>query len=102
MTANLGFTPPLESQGPQTKAGNVLVFLGCQATHANATHDHARLSMQDYQSSLDRRQVRIPHLGYCTALALQALGIRERVLARQRRGVGLADGHTLRDRPTPV
>jgi hypothetical protein len=35
----------LESQGAQTKAGNVFVFLGGQATHANTPHDRARLGV---------------------------------------------------------
>ena len=35
----------LEPEGAQTNAGNVLVFLGGQAAHANTTHDRARLGM---------------------------------------------------------
>jgi hypothetical protein len=82
----------LESQGAQTKAGDVLVFLGGQTTHTNTPHDRARLGVQNDEPALHRRQVRVSHLGDRTALALQALGVSQRILARQCRGVRLADG----------
>src|SRR5262252_1852324 len=85
----------LESQCAQTQAGNVLVFLGGQATHADPSHDRARLGMQYDEPALYRRQIRISHLGDRTALALQAISVCERVLTRQRRGVRLAHGHPL-------
>src|SRR5437867_5891645 len=90
----LGNTPPLESQSPQTKTSNVLVFLSRQATHTNTPHDDASLSMEDHQPALHRCQVRISHLGGSTALALQALRIGKGILARQCCGVGLAHSHT--------
>src|SRR5262245_57681732 len=65
----------LESQGAQTKAGNVLVLLGGQATHANTPHDRARLGVQNDKPALHRRQIRISHLGDRTALAPQAIGV---------------------------
>src|SRR5262247_2291991 len=67
----IGDRSPLEPQGAQTKAGNVLVFLGGEATHANSSHDRARLGMQHDEPALHRRQVWISHLGDRTALALQ-------------------------------
>jgi hypothetical protein len=45
-------------------------------------------------------QFRVPHLGHSAALALQALGVRERLLAQARGGVRLVDGRTLRESPT--
>jgi hypothetical protein len=61
----------LESQSAQTKAGDVLVFLGGETAHANTPHDRARLSVQNDEPALHRRQVRSAHLGDRTALALQ-------------------------------
>jgi hypothetical protein len=69
LCANL-MEPDLESQSAQTKAGDVLVFLGGEATHANTSHDRARLGVQNDEPALHRRQVRISHLGDRTALAL--------------------------------
>jgi hypothetical protein len=45
-------SPPLEAQRPQTKACNVLVFLGCEATDANPPPDATRLRVEDHQPAL--------------------------------------------------
>jgi hypothetical protein len=63
-------------------------------------HDRPTARVPHQQSPLHCSQVRGPHLGHRAALALQALGICERLLAHKRGGVRLAEGHTLRESPT--
>src|SRR5215471_18350936 len=80
-TSRRPLSADLQPQSLQAKAGNILVFLGRQATDTNPSHDRASAGVHNDESALDGGQVRIPHFSNSTALALQALSIGEGVLA---------------------
>jgi len=70
------------------------VYRRFPALLVNYVHTHLPFLM------LLLQRTRIPYLGHGVALALQALGVCERLLAQERGGVHLTDGPKLRASPT--